>query len=176
MVDDANAAPTALYQSDALEGVRQQRIARVWRSNQHIAGRDAKYKPARIADHYFIVMKLDMDGAQPGVIAVDQGVVDRFAHAARIITRHADACTADHQLLLFIAHLNGLHQPFLGAQQRPAAELVHFHIAAMQHLEGNLVRGQIFPQNGLFACHQQPGQRGAQPGEGGAGLQCLSGR
>ena len=100
-----------------------------------------------------------MHGAEPRVIAVRQRVRRGFAERSQRIVGDADAGHADLKLPLAVARAEARLQLFHHPQQRPTEEVVDLHLAARQHLERDLVRGQQRGQH-IFAPEEQQTEHG----------------
>jgi hypothetical protein len=152
--DGIDAAGGALDDAGALERIRQQRIARTRLGDEQVVEAHALRKAAGIGDLDAVLVPLNVDRAESGVVAVDQRVGDPLAEGGGRIVGHRDSQHADQQLLLAVARAESRQQLVHDAQQRPAEEVVDLDLLRRQRLEGDFMSRQQ-PAQRLFAAEEQ---------------------
>ena len=102
-------------------------------------------------------MPLNVHGAEPRVIAMDERVGHAFAEGCGRVVRHADAQHADEQLLLPVVGAETGEQLVHHAQERPTEKIVDADFESAQHLERDLVDRKQATQ-ALLAAEEQESQ------------------
>ncbi|AEP13493.1 hypothetical protein Cabther_B0495 [Chloracidobacterium thermophilum B] len=139
--DGVNTAGRAFDDARAFEGVGQERVTRTGRGHQQVVQADTVREAARVGNLKAVVVPLDMNGAQAGVVAVNQGVGEGLAERGGWVVRNGHSHHADEDLLLAVAGSEPLLEFFHEAQQRPAEEVVDLDALAAKDLKGGLVGG-----------------------------------
>lgn len=105
-----------LDQSDAAKSFRQTRVAGFWFVNQQVVQVDAFEEPAGIRDEQMVGKELHMDSVQPGVVAVQDGVVDGLPKSLWRVVRYWDAEEPFLHLFLVVSRLEACFDRFQGLQ------------------------------------------------------------
>ena len=101
-------------------------------------------------------MPLNVHGAEPRVVAMDERIGHAFAEGCGRVVRHANAQHADEQLLLPVVGAETGEQFVHHAHQWPPEKIVDPDFESAQHLERDLMDGA--GGAGLLATEEQESQ------------------
>lgn len=96
--------------------------------DENVVGRDAINEAAGIREQQIVRMPLDVNGAELGEIAVQEGVEQRLAKGDAAVVRDGQADHAHEGFLFFHAGVEAFLNLLNGFQERFAEEIVHADI------------------------------------------------